>query len=140
MSGELLVRVLKYGEYQKALAQGSIGEEIESSLYLDQNNWSLLEDGGNGWVLLDNADFSDAAWYVIDSVCELPTLEGFEYRETWPQLVNEKVLDNWSKTLLEVVSRPNEKPAVVELAKKLYAIVQAVERDSSLRVTVEALL
>lgn len=84
MSGELLVRVLKYDDYKKALSEGAIGDETESRLYLDQNNWSLLDDSGEGWVLLENADFSDAAWDVIDSVCELPALKGFEHRKLSP--------------------------------------------------------
>jgi len=127
MSGELLVRVLKYEDYKKALSQGAIEDEIESRLYLDQNNWSLLEGSGDGWVLLENAYFTDAAWDVIDSVCELPTLKGFEHRETWPQLVNKNAMDIWIKRLKEVISRPDEKPAVLELSKKLYALVHLVE-------------
>ena len=140
MAGELLVRVLKFSVYEKALSVGPITNDMEITLFQDANNWNLSEFYGPGWVLLDNRDFSEAAWGVISSTYELPLLEGFVCEEACPTLVTEEALEIWYKRLTTVLMQPNINPVVLEIAKALYGLVQLVKHDHGLRLTVQGLL
>ena len=140
MAGELLVRVLKLDDYEKVVASGPIVEDMENTLFLDAGNWNLSEFSGPGWALLDNGDFTDAAPDVIDSVFELPLLDGFVCEEACPMQVTDEVLEIWYIKLAELLTKSNEIPVVREIAKALYGLVELVRRDKRLRLTVQGLL
>ncbi len=110
------------------------------TVFQDANNWNLSKFYGPGWVLLDNRDFSEAAWDVISSTYELPLLEGFVCEEACPTLVTEEALEIWYKQLTTVLMQPNINPVVLEIAKALYGLVQLVKHDHGLRLTVQGLL
>jgi len=140
MAGELLVRVLKLGAYEKAAAEGPILEGMHTTLFQDAGCWNLSGYSGPGWVLLDNWDFSDVAWDIIESTYKLPLLDGFACEESCPALVTDEVIKIWGNQLTAVMIQPKLNPVVLEIAKALLGLVELVRGDERFRLTVQGLL
>ena len=137
MAGELLIRVVDYEKFVALTAPGRSPAEAARIAFLDQDQWSLVDRIGVGWVVIDGPAFFEAVPALYEGHHEMPRL--LEGEETSTLIVPDRVLATWRQLLGQV---PAGKLLGIDArtSEGLVRSIDLVLSDSRLRLTIESLL